>query len=160
MNLQSIQRLGRRLLLGDLSRSLRSWEQRYSGDYYKFYSDEVICMLNRLPGNSNEFEVVAGCGSNDPKLNGFYWFYRDGPYSYKEEANFALTRSVAKAARTHPRTRFLFSAGSAMNSQQEWKNGEWQGTSTLPSLMRCAGCTRPLVDSALFCRNCGEPNLP
>ena len=151
-----------RIVLGDLSRSLRSWKHRYAKSFYRFGGDEVICMVQRCPGKSNNFEFVAGCYSNDPLLvgvasHGVYWFLRDGPYKSKEEASASLLNSVTRAAKLHGDTQFMLSATFWLNEFRVYRNGAWQTYAGSPAFRRCHGCSRPVPDGAIVCSICGEP---
>lgn len=156
------QRVVRRVVLGDLSRSLRAWKNRYVKSYYRFEGAEVICMLQRTPGKAETFEVMAGSYSNDPLLvsvasHGVYWFYRDGPYKTIEEANASLFNSVARAARLHGDTQFMQATNWALDDFRIFRDGVWQAPSGSPALRRCPGCSRRVSDGVPICSNCGEP---
>ena len=162
MRLLPLQRFIRRLVRGNLARSLRAWERRYAKSYYSFSSDEVICMVQRRPGRSENFAVVAGAYSNDPLLvgvasHGVYWFYRDGPYESKEEASASLLLSVVRAARVRSETRFLLASSFMLNELQAFRDGSWKSTNEAPILRRCRGCLHSVPDGVLLCSNCGEP---
>lgn len=152
----------RRMVLGDLSRSLRSWKHRYAKSYHRFGGDEVICMVQRCSGKSSSFEFVAGCYSNDPLLvgvasHGVYWFLREGPYGSKEEASASLLKSVARAVRFHSETHFMLSATLWLNEFKIYRDGVWQAYPDSPAFRRCPGCASPVPDGVLLCSICGEP---
>jgi hypothetical protein len=162
MRLLALQRFIRRLALGNLARSMRAWLRRYAKSYYSFNVDEVICMVQRRPGRLETFEALAGAYSNDPLLigvasHGVYWFYRDGPYESKAEANASLLLSVVRAARVHSETQFLLASNVVLSEFQVFRGGSWQSTAGTPILRRCPGCSNFVQEGVVICSNCGEP---
>lgn len=158
----AFQRFMRRLVLGNMARSLRAWVRRYTKSYYSFNADEVICMVQRCSGRSETFEAVAGAYSNDPTLvgvasHGVYWFYRDGPYESKEEANASLLLSVIRAARVHSETQFLLASSIVLSEFQIFRDGSWQVKSETPIFRRCPGCSHSIPEGVVICSSCGEP---
>jgi hypothetical protein len=162
MSSLAIQRFLRRLVLGDLARSLRAWVRRYAKSYYSFSANEVICMVQRRPGRSESFEAVAAAYSNDPALvgvasHGIYWFYCDGPYESKLEASAALSFSVARATRVHSETRFLLASSIVLNEFKIFREGSWQIADEVLILRRCPGCSHSVPEGVVICSKCGEP---
>lgn len=156
MNAALVLRSLRRLLLGDLSSSLKNWKRRYAKSYYVFGGDEVTCLIQRAP--KQRFEVTTGCYCNDPHIGGFslsnfIWFYREGGFESHEAAENFLARSVARASRNHLGTRFVRVVGGAM---QEFVDGGWLGTHAATALRRCPGCAAPTPDGEIICPKCGE----
>lgn len=147
----------RRLLFGDLSRSLKHWKGRYAKSYYVFGGDEVTCLVEAAP--KRRFKVTAGCYCNDPHIGGFslsnfVWFYRESGFESREEAERFLANSVFRASRNHPDTRFVHLAGGG--AVEEFVGSQWQSTEEAPAVRRCPGCAAAVPDSEVVCRKCGE----